>query len=350
MATFDIWDQATLTDLISKPLQSQFEDGPKLGNLIAPIKSIDGTSAKLRTFQTLAFGKGQFKAPDGNPGLYTPSQTFSESIIELLELEEMHKIPSSEFLQLNSKDSTVARAAGTSLIDRGKALQLRNDRLTEWMRWQAFSGALTVEYPTGSSLYIDYGFQSSQKPVVSTLWSSTSSADPISDMRSFSDTIASLSGFRGLRYHMNSKTFGYLTRNANVKALLTNTNRRLYVPQKEDIVSLLPDGSDIVIYDNGYRAESVGSSRGVPDSLTQFLPDGKVLVTTEYVVDGVNIAETLDGQVVTSGGQSNEAVIKSGPQSEVWFDQMSKNHFLRVAARRVPRLNYPECFVYATVA
>lgn len=345
---FDITDQAVLTDLIHRPITTQFEDQPRLGDLIAPVKSIPGRVAKIRTMQTQAFGLGQFKSPDGSPALYTPSSSWSESIIELALLEEMHRISGEDWMKLNSRDENVRRAAGVEIVDRGKVLQLRNERLTEWMRWQAFTGELTLTYPTGSQAYINYGFTSAQKPTVSTAWSNVSSADPITDMRSWSTTIASLSGYYGVRYHMSSDTFDYIVRNTNVRNLLTATDRALLVPTKADILSLLRDGTDIVIYDNGYRDDTVGTSRGVPDSLTRFLPLGKVLVTTEYQIEGQNIAETLDGQVLINGGY-NEAVIANGPQSEVMYDQMSKNHFFRVASARVPRIVYPECFLYATV-
>lgn len=348
-APFDLWDQATLTDLIRRPLTTQFEDNPRLGDLIAPVQAIQSRTAKLRVAQTKAFGKGQFKAPDATPPLYTPDQTWREEIIELVLLEEMHRISGEDWLKLNSSDDVVKQAAGVDLVERGRILQLRNERLTEWMRWQAFQGELTVPYPSGSELYINYGLPAGHKPTVGTLWSTVASADPISDIRSWSAQLAKSSGYYGLRLHMASETYDYLVRNANIKSYLTATNRSMLIPTREDIMTLLRDGTDIVLYDNGYRDESVGSDRGVPDSLTRFLPLGKVLMTTEYSIEGTNIAETLDGQVIVSNGY-NSVSINQGPQSEVILDHMSKNHFWRQASARIPRILYPECFLFATVA
>jgi hypothetical protein len=348
-APFDLWDQATLTDLINRPLVTQFEDNPRLGDLIAPVRPIQARVAKVRSAQTLAFGKGQFKAPDATPALYTPDQTWSETVIELALLEEMHRISSEDWLKLNSSDEVIRRAAGVDLVDRGRILQLRNERLTEWMRWQAFQGSLTITYPSGAELFINYGLPATHKPTVSTLWSTTTTADPIADMRSFANTIAASSGYYGLKFHMSSDTYDLIVRNDKVKNLLTATNRSMLIPTKSDILTLLRDGTEIVLYDNGYRDTGVGSSRGVPDSLTRFLPLGKVLVTTDYNVEGVGIADTLDGQVVVSSGY-NELAIRQGPQSEVIVDHMSKNQYWRQASARIPRLIYPECFLWATVA
>lgn len=349
-APFDIWDQATLTNLINRPLVTQFEDQPRLGDLLMPVRPIQSRVAKLRVAQTLAFGVGQYKAPDATPALYTPDQTWREEVIELLLLEEMHRISGETWLQLNSSDETVRMAAGVDLVQRGQILQLRNERLTEKMRWEALTtNKLDITYPGGSTLRVVYGIPSGHFPTVSTLWSTVASADPISDIRSWSNTLAADSGYYGVRLHMSSDTYDYLVRNANIKSYLTATNRSMLIPTKQDILTLLRDGTDIMIYDNGYRAEGVGSDRGVPNSLTRFLPAGKVLMTTEYQIEGQRIAETLDGQVLVNSGY-NSVAIRQGPQSEVMVDQFSKNHFFRVASARIPRFIYPECFLCATVA
>lgn len=350
-APFDLWDQAVLTDLIVRPLTTQWEDNPRLGDLIAPMQSLQSRVAKLRTAQVKAFGIGQFKAPGATPRLYKSDQTWSESIIELALLEEMERIDDETYMRLKSSDENVARTAGVDLVTRGQILGLRNERLTEWMRWQVFlNGSVTIPYEQNQTdLFIDYGWLSGHKPTVTTLWSDTTNADPIADIRSWSNKLAADSGYFGTRLHMSSVTYDYLIRNAKIKALLTATNRSMLIPTKQDVLSLVREGSDIVIYDNGYRSDTAGTSRGIPDSLTRFLPDGKVLMTTDYQIEGQAIAETLDGQVMVTSGY-NSVQILQGPQSEVILDPMSKNHFFRQASARMIRVVYPEAFLSATVA
>jgi hypothetical protein len=84
-------------------------------------------------------------------------------------------------------------------------------------------------------------------------------------------------------------------------------------------------------------------------SHTRYLPNNKVLVTTEYTIEGERIADTLNGQVEISTGY-NETAIQLGPSSEVILDHMTKNRYLREAAARIPRLLHPECFLAATVS
>lgn len=353
---FDLWDQAVLTDLIVRPITTQFEDQQRLGDALAPITQVQSRVAKIRTYETKAFGVGQYKAPDATPALYKPDQVWGERIIELVLLEEMERIGGEDWIKLNSTDEIVRRSAGVDLVDRGKILQLRNERLTEKMRWEAFlNGIVNITYPSGQGQTLDYGYASTHKVTASTLWSDTTNADPIEDIRTWANVLGADSGYYGLHLHMSSETYDYLVRNATVKGYLTATDRSMLIPTYEDIQTLLRDGTDITIYDNGYRAESVVttanslSSRGLPNSLTRFLPEGKVLITTDYKIDGVPIADTLDGQVLTAENW-NQLQINQGPQAEVILDHFSKNHFLRVASARVPRIIYPECFLVATVA
>lgn len=350
-APFDIWDQAALTDIIVRPVSTQFEDQPRLGDLLMPTMSIQSRVAKIRTRQILAFGTGQFKAPDASPGLYTPNQTWSENIVELAQLEEMSPVHGEDWIRLNSSDETVRRAAGVELVDRGKILALRNERLTEKMRWDAMlNGNLTITYPSGQQLFVDYGLLPTHKVTLTggALWSATSTADPIANIRTWAETIAADSGYYGVHLHMSSKTYSYLVANATLKGYLTATGRSMLLPTYEDVIALLRDGTDITIYDNGYRAESVGSGRGLPNSLTRFLPDGVVLMTTDYQIEGTPIAQTLDGQVLVSSGY-NSIDIRQGMQSEVIVDHLRKSHWMRVASARIPRIVYPECFLVATV-
>ncbi len=343
-----MWDQAVLTDLVIKPLQLQFEDQPFLGQEIAPFKSIQSRVAKVRVFETKAFGIGQFKAPDATPPLVKFDQTFREELIELALLEEMERISGEDWIKLNSGDENQRKSAGVELVDRGRMLQLRNERLTEWMRWQAIqNGTLLIPYDNNQTdLFIDYGFKSTHKVTASTLWSDTTNSDPLANIKAWGDIIADDTGYYGTVVHLSSKVWDYIVRNEKIKALLTGVDRALKLPNSNDVISLLRDGTVIKIYDNGYRNE--GSTDRGRSSLTRYLAEDTVVITTPYVVEGENIADTLDGQVLVNSSY-NSVAIKQGSQSEVILDNLSKNQFFRVASARIPRILHPDCFFVAKV-
>src|SRR4051812_34220963 len=123
-APFDLMDQAVLTDLVTKPLTTQYEDNPRLGDVIMPMQSIAARSAKLRVRQALAFGVGSLRAPDATPALYKGNQTWREETISLLLHEEMERISEETYLQLSSSDETVRRSAGLDLLERAQILAL----------------------------------------------------------------------------------------------------------------------------------------------------------------------------------------------------------------------------------
>lgn len=356
--TFDIWDQATLTNVIQRPPAGRApgaaEDDPNLlGETIAPLRTLAGRTARVRVAELRPFGKGQFRAPDATPALFKPAVSWSEQVLELVLIDEMERISEEDWMKLQSADENIRRSAGASLVDRGRILELRNTRATEAMRWQAFQGQVVVTYPTGSQLLVDYGLPAGHKPTAGTLWSDTVNSDPVSDIQAWSELIAADSGFYGNRLHMNSKTYNYLLLNQKIKSAInfyaTGANS-IYRPRREDILNLFTSFAtdvNITIYDNGYR--DIGATTYGVGSITKYLPDGYVLMTTDYTLDGTNIADTLDGQVVVSTGY-NSVDIRQGAQAEVILDHISHTHFMRYASARIPRLLVPEAFVYARVA
>ncbi len=355
-STFDVWDQALLTTVIQRPAAGRApgaaEDAPFLGEQIAPFTSLPGRNARVRVSELKPFGTGQFRAPDATPPLFKPAVAWREVILELVLIDEMERIQEEDWMKLHSSDENVRVSAGASLVDRGRILQLRNQRATEKLRWQAFSGLVTVTYPTGSVLQVDYGMAATHKPTVSTLWTNTSTADPVADIQAWSEVLAADSGFYGNRIHMNSKTYDLLIRNDKVKNAINfyaPSANVIFRPRREDLLNLFTSFAtnvEIVIYDNGYR--EVGTTGVGVGSITKYLPDYKVLMTTDYTVDGVRIADTLDGQVTVSSGY-NTVSIRQGEQAEVMLDHIAKMHFLRYASARIPRVLIPEALLWATV-
>ena len=120
------------------------------------------------------------------------------------------------------------------------------------------------------------------------------------------------------------------------------------MPTLEDVLKLLPPGTTFVPTNHAFRAESVGASKS-PASHTRYLPVGNVMVTTDYTIDGVNIAETLNGPVEIRSGLDTTSFLP-GPQSEIILKgEGVYTRLLRQASRRIVRLKRPEAFLYADV-
>jgi hypothetical protein len=353
MPGFDIYDQAVLTAVINEDVDTALEQAPMLGSAIAPLVNLNARMARMDVGRTYSFGMGQFKAPNAMPPLIEmPVTERREALIEMVQLEEMHRINSEQWMRLQSSDEDIRNSEGLEVVTRGQILRRRLERLTEWMRWQAFvNGSLTITYPrTNSQLAIDYGWLSGHKPALTgtALWSDTTNSDPVADMDGWQQLIADDSGFLGTRIHLTSAQARNVVNNAKLKTYFNVPTGQPFRATLDQVASLLAEGTQFVVHDAGFRPMASGASRD-DASHTRYLPNNKVVITTEYSVEGENIADTLNGQVEI-GVAYNDTAIQIGPSSEVILDHMTKNRYLREAAARIVRIIHPECFVSATVS
>jgi Phage major capsid protein E len=349
--TFDIYDQAVLTELVNEPVDTALESAPYLGESIAPTNSINSRMARMDVGRTYSFGIGQFKAPNAMPALTEmPTGERKEALIEMVQLEEMHRINSEQWIRLNSSDELIRATEGLDVVERGQILRRRMERLTEWSRWQVFiNGSLTITYPrTNSQLLIDYGWLPGHKPTAAVLWSDTTNSDPVGDIEGWQQLLSDDSGHLGLRIHITSQCAKNIINNVKLKQYFNVPVGQPFRATLEQVASLLADGTQFVIHDAGFRPMASGASR-TDAAHTRYLPNNKVLMTTEYSIEGDQIADMLNGQVEISAA-FNDTNIQQGPSSEVILDHMTKNRYLREAAARIPRIIHPECFLSATVA
>lgn len=350
MPSFDIYDLAVLTALVNEPVDTALESAPPLGTQIAPQQNIQARMARMDVGRTYAFGIGQYKAPNAMPALIDmPTVERQEAIIELVQLEEMHRINSEQWLRLISSDESIRNYEGLDLVTRGQIMRRRLERLTEQQRWDVFvNGTLTITYPrTNSQLLIDYGWLAGHKPTPATLWTDLVNADPVANLESWQQALADDSGHMGLKIHITSADAKLIVNNAKLKTYFNVPAGVPFRATLEQVAQLLAEGTEFVVHDAGWRPMASGAARDEA-AHTRFLPIGKVVMTTEYSIDGDNIADTLNGQVVVSSAfdDTNDVM---GPTNEVIIDHMTKNRYLREGAARITRILHPECFLSATV-
>lgn len=350
----DIFEQQVLTAFVNRNIEDEANanDGGEnrafFGQQIAPLVDVNSRVTRIRVSDVLPYGLGQFKAPDATPPLFKTKPKLREMLIELVDLDEMERFVGTEWQRLTSGDPAIARGALLSLTTRLRIMQLRNDRLTEWMRWQAFKGAMTVTYPDGGTLTIDYGFDGSHLPTASTPWTTLNAADPLGDLFAWSQVGADDAGQYYRNVHLNTTTWRLLVYNATIRSYLSALGRSIMLPTRADIAALMREGtSNFEILDAGYLPENATNRR-----LTKFIPDNRVLITTDYVLGGQRIADVANGQVLVGGGTDAGAgppVPRVGPQSEIISNPFSKNVFRRQASSRMVRIYIPEALLYATV-
>lgn len=356
---FDVYQQAAITDLVRRNLETVLETVPTFGADIAPLVPVYDRQIKREIAEVAAFGIGQFRAPDASPKIYAPKINYTQEVTELLLLDEMTEIKEDLWLRMTSPTPAIQARAGVDLVTNGRILQMRNERLTEVMRFAAFKGQpIIVNYDGGQQLQITYNYLGTHKPSAGIPWSDRVNATPIDDIRAWQLIIGNDIGAFGSKIHMNSNTFAYLQRSNQARGYLTPTDRNAYLPKIEDIETLLwgstPSDSQgvnvaappkIIVTDAGYRSETENYNRGL-GAVTRYLQNGEVLVTTEYIFEGEKIADVADGLVALSESFSSLRWAQ-GPQSEIIVDHRAKTHFFRQASARFVRLRRPQAFLIA---
>jgi hypothetical protein len=368
---FDIYQQAAITDLVRRNLATVLETIPEIGDQIAPLMPCYDRTIKREIAEVAAFGIGQFRAPDASPKIFVPKLAFTQEVSSLLLLDEMVEMKEDLWLRMTSQDDSIRARAGVDLVTQGRILQMRNERLTEVMRWTMFKGnSLIVNYDTtglggfqGANATqqagITWPYMSGHKVTSAIPWTDRVNSTPVDDIRSWQQIVANDIGVYASRIHMNSITFAALQRSNQARGYLTPTDRNVYLPTASDIETLLWGGGAhidetdarlappprIIVSDAGYRDETQGYQRGM-GAVTKYLLNGEVLLTVEYVHEGERIADVADGMVALSVA-FNELKWVQGPQSEIIIDHGAKTHFFRQASARFPRLRRPEGFAYA---
>ena len=154
----DIMDQAALTDSIVGPVETEMETAPFLGEQIAPMQDTDTQYVSMRVQDLHAFGIGQFRAPEASvPLMDITGREEREEVIEMAYLDEAHRISPLRWERLTQGGEVLAAREARRLVEIGQILERRNERLSEWLRWGAFAGQVTIEYQQrDTALVIDY--------------------------------------------------------------------------------------------------------------------------------------------------------------------------------------------------
>lgn len=346
----DIMDQAALTDSIVGPVETEMETQPYTGEQIAPMQDTDSQYVSMRVEDLHAFGIGQFRAPEASiPLMDITGREEREEVIEMAYLDEAHRISPRRWEILTQGGDTLAAREARRLVEIGQILERRNERLSEWMRWSAFSGQLTIEYQQrDTALVIDYPLPSGHKPAAAVPWTDTTNSDPVNDLKTWLSTVSNDAGSPGRRIHISDDDLELVVTNQKLRTYFNVEVGQPFMPTQEDVLKLLPPGTQFIPTNHAFREEDVGGSKR-PEDHTRYLPIGNILITTDYTIEGVNIAETLNGPVEIKTGPDATSFLP-GPQSEIILKgEGVYTRLLRQASRRIVRLKRPEAFLYGDV-
>lgn len=135
------------------------------------------------------------------------------------------------------------------------------------------TGAISIA-ANGQSYDYDYGMEAGQKVTVSTSWSNANS-DIVADIRNWQDDREDSTGVRPTRAVVSRKTFGYMTKNTNIRNAIWGSNSAAPVSDAK-VISYLQDELDleIVVYNKKIKDETKQAQQLIPDDVFVLFPEG----------------------------------------------------------------------------
>lgn len=281
MSIFDLIKAPELTSYWEEHIQDMppylgeelFPADKKLGLKLDWIKGANGLPVVLKPS---AFDAGAVpRARIGFDKLSTQMPFFKESTYVDEELrQELNMV-----LETGNQayiDAVVRRvfADETHLLEGARARR-------EEMRMMALTTGAIAITANGQAYNYDYGMPADHKSTVTTSWSTTTS-DPIEDMRTAMDKIEDDTGIRPTRGVCTRKTWGYLRKNERIiKSIFVLSNGQVSALSDARLSQYLMDelGLELIVYGKRYKNDAGAATQFVPDDTVVLFPSGNLGTT-----------------------------------------------------------------------
>lgn len=184
----------------------------------------------------------------------------------------------------------------------------------------------------GVAVAYDYGITNKSTPN----WSTASTADPVSDIETFLDTVENASGVRPTRLLMNSVTLNKIRKIDSVRLAILKDNSNVFV-SKAQVISYLQSELQvtIVIYNKGYKDISTGTfTKFVPDDVISVYPDG-------YIGEGVFGTTPEESDLMSGATSAQVSIVDTGVAITVTKETDPVNVATKVSMIYLPTLNDP---------
>lgn len=346
---YNIWDQARNTARIRMSAQTVLEQQPRPARQLSTMRSTTDDKIVMERMHVAAAGLAPYKAIGATPVIYAPRFKFVENAIELIQISEMYPIDERKYRLLASADPKLAERAGLDIQLADRNMAIRNENRSDLMVMTSIlTGSLTIgfEDELDQGLTISYDYAGTHF-VNATDWNVPSTATPLTDLRATQQLLADDAGDYGIHFWMNSETYEDLIWSDQAKSLLTGSDRAQNIPQRADLGARLLEGERIVwhVTSAGYRAEN-SYTRG-RSGITKWIPDNKVIMTTQDPFEGEPIVEMFDGLVLVRTGFDTRT-LRQGNQTYAKIDDSDTLYNVNTSTR-MPRINRPECIAIMDV-
>ena len=275
-------------------------------------------------------------SPKGSEAHISPLLPRSKVSTELLTIREKKTIDEAT-RQFIAKPGSYDQPYGDQAVaDELESLDRMVENAREWARFQALvNGQLDIQQADPAYyVKVDYNFDSDHKATPSTLWSTTATATPLTDILDWRKLISrDTGGVTDVQGYLNWTVMNYLVQNTAVQTLLQYTVGNQLA--SEGSINRL-GGVDLVVYDVNYVDDAGAVQQYIPDN--KFLLIAKTGMGYEYVgptdtPSDSGLPQTTIGKVAYS-----------------WTTKDPVDTWILVGTSFIPAIVNPDNIVSATIA
>lgn len=226
-------------------------------------------------------------------------------------------------LATNNAEAAIRREA----VD----LDNRLSRLIESYCWEAMKGSIVIDEPDVKAT-VDYGFTGTHLPTAGTLWSDTSTADILANLRAWKLLIQQDSGFVATEIYLNSVVMEYVLKNEDIREMIGFSTFMQQYLDTGTMKGLM--GLNWHVFDGAYV--------DVGGNLVKYLPDTHVLLManapgSKYILEGLSADESAPRNF-------------TGKYAKTWTTEDPSGRFMILEYNFIPVVENVDTLVYAEVS
>lgn len=313
---------------------------------LLPDRTVMDTEVSV-TDVTVTVNAAKYRAFDAPPApgvrdAFTRRSVRIPAVSQMLTQGEMDRIRQDQARARGGSDSAIIDAIYDDATTNARAIRAR----VELARGDLLTDGKVTLAELGAGVEADFGVPGGHIVTAATLWSSTSAADPLADLRAWSDVYRATNGYRPGGMVISSQVAYYLLQNAAMRSLAATSGGAPSMLTREQVDAMLasymlPPIS--MIYDAQVMVDGISTS---------VIPASRVILVPP---SGVQLGETVWGLTVTGSSMQDQGVqVPGGPAGMVGVvDESSTPPYRRAMyadATCLPVLTSPRSLFVATVA
>lgn len=229
------------------------------------------------------------------------------------------------------------------IFDDNKTLLEAADLRREQLRMMLLTTGKIAIADNGQVWEFDFGVPAENK--VKADWHTASTADPITDINNWLDTVEIATGVRPSRIAMNSVTFALLGKSDAIRNAINANSIRVVTPTSAAVQNYVEGETvtTIYLYNNVYTNEDGTKTKFIPDDVVVIFPEGAVL-------EDIYGTTPEEADLMSGATDAEVSIVGDGVAITTWKEIDPVNVRTKVSMTYIPTLKDPSALIIADVS